>query len=343
MKTIEYISPTRVNMWRRDPEQFYLKYLSDAAKDLPKDPQTQPMAIGSAFDAYCKSFLHNELCEHHKQTPDERFNIDNIFNAQVEEPLRDWAKDHGTYIFEQYRSSGALYDLLLEIKRTPTPESVRFEFEVKGAVSGVREAMSTKIGNVILLGKPDMSFTNHEGHQVILDWKVNGYCSPNPASPMTGYVRMRAAGRHEYGSHKQARITMYNGMKINFIHKLNDLNKDWATQLAIYSWLMGNPVGGDAIFAIDQVVCSPNPTVGGLPQLRFAEHRLLIDGEWQVQLFREICNMWDVITSDHIFRDMSYEESKARCAILDEMAEASGDDSPDFSMGSSNTPNYYRR
>lgn len=319
MREIEYLSPSRINLWARDKETFFVRYLADAPR--LNEPQTRPMAIGSAFDAQCKSYLHKELAAHHNTEVDERFILENIFAAQVDPDLHEWAKPHSEYVLEQYKSSGALYDLLFEIKKNKeASQHVRFEFEVKGAVMGEREGVTKTIGNVTLLGKPDMAFINEEGHQVILDWKVSGYCSPRTTSPMPGYLRLRSGGRNEFGAHKNALPIVYKGTKINGVTTLDQCNKEWATQLAVYSWLMGNPIGGDAIFAIDQVVCSQNPSNSGLPVLRFAEHRLLIDASFQRLLWNKICEMWDVVRSDHIFRDVSYEESKQRCHILTEFA-----------------------
>ena len=57
MRMPEYLSPTSLNVWKRDQEQFYLQYLAE--KRPPREPQTQPMAVGAAFDAYVKSYLYN--------------------------------------------------------------------------------------------------------------------------------------------------------------------------------------------------------------------------------------------------------------------------------------------
>ncbi len=305
---LEYLSPTSLGIYYEDPERFYRQYMS--VNKMPRDPQTQPMSIGSAFDAYVKSYLHECL---YGKNNDPKFAFDAIFNAQVEEHNRKWARDHGKYCFEQYKSSGALADLMLELSNG---SDQRFEFEVRGTVNGYREGNSVEIAGVTLLGKPDVSFITSEGAHVILDFKVNGYCSK--ASPAPGYVRMRGAGRTNFGHHKNAFPMKENGILINVASTLETIKEDWANQLAIYGWLCGQPVGSDFIVAIDQLACVSSSV--GLPTIRVAEHRIKISPEHQMKVFNRCCELWDIVHSDHFFRDMSLEDSIARCQLLDAMS-----------------------
>jgi hypothetical protein len=311
MRKIEYLSPSSIGVFNHDPREFYLRYLSD---DRPERmPQTQPMSIGSAFDAFVKSHLHISLFG---VDNDPKYALDALFEAQVEEQHRDWARQHGAYVFDQYRQTGALADLMLELKKAQSP---RFEFEVRGAVHGYREGVQAKIANVTFLGKPDVSFVSAEGRLIILDFKVNGYCSQTTSSPMGGYVRMRAAGKTNFGQHKDCKPMMIDGMLINTDRYLEDYNKTWAAQLAIYGWLCGNPVGKTAIVAIDQISCSPG---GVLPSIRVAEHRIQIGASFQQKLFDRACEIWEIVHSDHFFRNMSKAESQACCQALDGHAAA---------------------
>ena len=59
MKTIQYLSPSSIAKYKDNPDEFYMNYLSDKAP--PRFPQTEPMAVGSSFDAYVKSYLHQQL------------------------------------------------------------------------------------------------------------------------------------------------------------------------------------------------------------------------------------------------------------------------------------------
>lgn len=312
MKTPQYLSPTGLSKWKEDQTQFYLNYLSDNRP--PRYPQTNAMAIGSSFDAYCKSYLHERLFG---AGNDPRYSFEALYEAQVESQWRDWALDHGKYVFEQYKSCGAMADLMTELRQAEgTP---RFEFEVKGAVNGYREPVSKKLGEVVLLGKPDVHFINAQGAHVIIDWKVNGYCSRNPPSPMPGYLRMRSANKTQHGMHKNCQPMSHKGVQINIATHLDYLNEDWGRQLTIYAWLMGEPIGSDFIVGIDQIVC--DATRGQLPSIRVAEHRLTTSKKYQESLFTYACEVWEIIHSDWIFRDMTREESQGRCVGLDTIKE----------------------
>jgi hypothetical protein len=315
MRSIEYLSPSAIAKFEEGVEGYYLQYLANDRP--PRDEQNQAMSIGSSFDAYCKSYFHEKLFG--KQHSDSnRFQFDTIFEAQVEEQHRDWARIHGKHAFEQYRSSGALLNLLTELQASKTDP--RFEFDVRGAINGYRDGLQTKLGEVVLLGKPDAAFTNRDGNHIILDWKVNGWCSNYPVSPMPGYINLRDSSGKNYGSHKNCSPYELGSMTINIGTFLEHHKEDWARQLAIYSWLVGEPIGSDFICAIDQLVCKPQ--AGGIPAVRVAEHRLRVHANYQYKVFDRACEIWEIVHSNHIFRDMTLEDSQDRCALLDLRAEA---------------------
>jgi hypothetical protein len=320
MKSVSHISPSGLARWLGSEEEYYTQYLSDDRPD--REPQNSPMAIGSAFDAYCKSYLHEKLFG---VGNDPKYALDAIFEAQVEPQCRDLAKRNGKYVFEQYQSSGALSDLMLDLsKANGTP---RFEFEVSGAINGYREGRQEEMGEVIILGKPDVSYVNQNGKHIILDWKVNGYYSQYPPSPMKGYIRMRSAGKTNHGMHKEANVMMVDGVMINVTHYLETLNEEWATQLASYCWLCGDAVGSHLTVQIHQIVCNAQKSI--LPSIRVAEHSLRISPNYQLKVFNQYCELWDRVHSDHYFRSMTKQESQLRCQMLDGMANAiRGDGSP---------------
>lgn len=310
MKKIEYLSPSSISLFYENLSEFYMKYLSDNRP--PKIPQTQPMSIGSGFDAYVKSFLHEALVG-----KDPRFELTTIFEAQVEPQNRDFAWKGGAYCFMQYRRSGALADLMLELQGSvSTP---RFEIEVKGVVNGYREGISQTVNGVLLLGKPDLFYINKDGANVIHDWKVNGFCSKYNVSPMQGYVRLRSEDGQNKGQHKNAHLIPFKGMCINGGAMLEDFNADWARQLAIYAWLCGEDVGADFIVSVDQIVCKPSAAVD-MPDLRFAAHRLRTSAGFQKVVYDQAHHAWDICHSNHIFRDLSVAESEEKCKLLDTTA-----------------------
>jgi hypothetical protein len=107
---------------------------------------------------------------------------------------------------------------------------------------------------------------------------------------------------------------------VNLNKRLEEIDVDWAGQLAIYGWLCGEEVGNEFITCIDQLVCKPT---GGFPEVRVAEHRTWVSREFQLDYLRKAKELWDIISSDHIIRELSFEESAQRCATLDRVAEHS--------------------
>lgn len=300
---LEYLSPTSIQDFLKDRKEFYLQRLAEARP--PRFPQTQPMSIGSAFDAYVKSYLHEIL---YGKGFDPKFELETLFTTQVEPHNRDWARVHGPVAFEYYKNSGALVDLLMDLKRAKG--TIHFESEIRGDVGGVT-----------LLGKPDCYYINRLDHPVILDWKVNGWCGGSNTSPKPGYVRCRGCDVNGNASitHKNAVIDDRGGVRLNVGTTLDVVEKTWAAQLSIYSWLYGEPVGGEFICAIDQIACDGSKG-GAFPICRVAEHRLLCNSKFQTELLSQAQYIWGVLKSGHIFDDLPRDESDAMCASLEESA-----------------------
>ncbi len=309
MRKPQHLSPTSISLFYSNLTEFYMNYLSD--NKPPRMLQTQPMSIGSSFDAYIKAHLHEVLFG---KGADPKFDLQTLFEAQVEPHNRDWAWDAGEHAFYEYKRSGALSDLMLELQGSIS--APRFEMEVKGVIDGVKEGVTRDIGEVPLLGKPDLFYVNKAGANVIHDWKVNGYCSKYNTSPMQGYVRLRTEGMNK-GQHKNAQLLPFKGLMINATSALEDFNVDWARQLAIYAWLCGQDIGGDFVVSVDQLVCKPTTTT---PDIRVAEHRIKIRPKFQWDVFSKAQYIWEVINSNHVFRDMTLEDSQRKCAALDRTA-----------------------
>ena len=314
MRQVDYLSPSAISCYQESPTEYYKRYLCENRPE--REPQNQPMAIGSAFDAFVKSYLHEKLFG----VKEGKYELQTIFEAQVDAKMRDWAYQNGKYVFEQYKQSGVLTDLMELLENSSEP---RFEFEVRGAVHGYREGIEGKFGEVTLLGKPDVDFVTKDGVHVILDFKVNGYCANYAKSPAPYYLKMRSAGRTNHGMHAKCRPVLFNGMEVNMACGLEYIDSSWAQQLAIYGWLCGEPVASQFVTVIHQVVC--NPTKGGLPSLRFAEHVNLISKSFQQEVFDRAVDLWELVHSDHFFKDMSKEESDSRCELLEGYALAMKD------------------
>lgn len=309
MRQLKYLSPTSLGIYVTDKVKFYLLYLSETK--MKRDPQTEPMAIGSSFDAYVKNYLYEKLFG---KDHDPKYELRTLFEAQVESQNRDKAWVAGKYVFEEYKKAGSLTSLMTELNASVT--TPRFEFDLFGVVSHQREGAEIQLSDVPLLGKPDVFYTNAQGARVIHDWKVNGFYSKTGASPMQGYVRLREAGK-PYSTHKHAFPMMWKGLMINQAQTFEMADTSWAAQLAIYMWLCGEEVGSeDCVGSIDQIVCRPSST-GVFPTIRIAEHRSKVSRSFQLDLFNKAQEAWHTINSGHYFTELTREDSEQRCKNLD--------------------------
>jgi hypothetical protein len=297
MRYPRFISPSALSRYQKDAEDYYLQYLAE--NPPPREGQTQAMSIGSSFDAYVKSYLFEKIMGR----MDPQFELQTIFETQVEEHNRSWAWDAGQYAFDCYRESGALADLLLELEQASGEP--RFEFTVEATID-----------NVPLLGKPDVWYIDKYNNPIILDFKVNGFCSKYPVSPKRGYVRLRGPGNNQDGEHSKAQVSKVNNFKINIAEFFEAIDESWAQQLATYAWLCGAEVGSFFIVAIDQLCCKPN---GEYPTIRVAEHRCQIGPAFQNKVLDGYKKLWSLIKSDpfHFFEEKSLSDSKKRCEALD--------------------------
>jgi len=320
MRYPKSLSPSALFLWESDREEYYIKYLSDNRSSW--DAQSQPASVGSAFDAYVKAHLHKDLFGH---DGDGEYDVEQLLETQVEEQCRAWARRAGLYAFERYFACGCYQELRAELEKSEEPP--RFEFKLTGDVQGIP-----------LVGKPDLWYKL--GVHVIYDWKVEGFCSKSAVSPKKFYKSCRdtwvpgdlikaTRGGGEAKPHKKYVEVEHHGQKIGQ-HWLEETNRKWADQIAIYSWLMGMQVGDEeTITGIDQLCCKPTPVEEGdqWPLIRVAQHRCRISTSHQEALMARLHDCWDTIHSGHIFSDMTEEESKARCEVLD--MEAPELDDPD--------------
>lgn len=295
MREVNYLSPTSIQAWIEDRETFYLNYLAENRP--PRTLQTQPMSIGSAFDAYVKAALYKEL----KIGKDPTYSFEALFETQVEEHNRDWARVHGKHAFDSYVKLGA-YESILEA--LAASEIVpRFESTVQAKVDGID-----------FLGKPDVIY-QRDGHLIILDWKVNGYCSKYPCTPYPGYTLIRG-GRNSGQAHKDAQIVEKGGIRINTARYLEESNLGWARQLSIYAWVLGAEVGSEFVVGIDQLACKAN---GEFSEIRVAEHRAHVSAKFQHEILKAAKEIHEAIAKDHIFNDFSPAEDKKRRSALDKL------------------------
>jgi len=306
MRMPDRLSPSALGKWESDREAFYVHYLASTKPIY--EPQTEAMAVGSAFDAYVKAALHKDLFG---EGSDPAYELDALMESQVEEHVRDWARTAGRHVFNCYKYTGAYDELLVELGQAGEPP--QFEFDATGEVGGVP-----------LKGKPDCRFIHASGAHVMLDWKVSGYCSKRTTSPKKLYAMVRDGqdmlkpSRNNGNPHKDYKPKFFKGLTIGS-HYLEEANKDWADQLAIYGWMAGEEPGTvDMVARIDQITAKP---ADPMPLLRVANQRARISQGWQLDLVKRLQDCWRTICSGHIFTDRTREESDARCEVLDMVVE----------------------
>ena len=299
---------------------FFEQYLSPVRTKRP--PQFDFMAMGSALDAYVKSAIHTAV-HGENATKGTMYEFETLFEAQVEPHVRDIVLSRSTDLWNQYVESGAYGSLLTDIVQSPyAPE---MEFTAKGDVEGVP-----------LLGKPDLRYITKEGIHVISDWKVNGSMSKTGASPTQGFKICRDNYKsNTHGKPFKARRLKtdqpdkvykdydpfdFKGLEINRRY-LDEYSPDWATQLAIYSWLLGEPIGGeDYVIRMEQIACRPVKSQP-LPRAKFATHMSRIGKDFQIEVLTRVKMCWETILSGHIFTDVNRERSDEICDQLVEKAQ----------------------
>lgn len=303
MRTPTYLSYSSFSLFEKNVEEAYLKSLAD--KRPPKMPQEKPASIGSAFDAFVKSALHEAL---YGKNFDPKYTLDALLESQVESHNRDWARVEGQYVFDCYKIAGR-YDVLLELLKKSI-EPPRMEFDVK-----------CELGGVPFLGKPDLRFVLPGPVNVTHDFKVNGYCGKSSTSPNKGYMicmdgfKAAKQNKSDGQAHKQFVPLDFHGLTID-AGAIEDCSTDWADQLSLYAWALGEKVGDQStVISVDQIVAKPLKE--GRPALRVASYRARVRKSYQEHLLVRFKKCWEIIQSGHIFRDMTREESDLRCKMLD--------------------------
>jgi hypothetical protein len=189
-------------------------------------------------------------------------------------------------------------------------EPPRFEF-----------AVEAPIGGVPFLGKPDCRWSTPGGVSIVHDWKVSGYCSKYTTSPHKSYMMCRDGfvGKQSksHGKEHNAFLAKQHGDIVINTSYLEAANPAWADQLSLYGWALGEPIGGETVLSIHQIVAKPGEDK---PPLRVAAYRALVSPEYQRTLLERLQRCWNAITTGHIFLDISREDSDARCAVLDDAA-----------------------
>lgn len=297
MKTIKALSPSSLAKWENQREEFYTRYLSDVRTE--RSPQINYMAVGSAFDAFVKSQIYSDVFGVSEGSP---FDRQMLFEKQVESHLRDEVWEMANFLFEYYRKVGAYNALILDILQSPyAPE---MEFKVNCVVNGVP-----------IMGYPDLRYVTKQFVHVIGDWKVNGSYSKHGVSPVQGFKIARNTKQESV--HIKYIPKMFKDVEINS-NSLNNFDADWATQLTMYAWCLGEEPGNeDYVIRMEQLACRPGGVRNAGLQVKCATHMSQIDGRFQLGVMKRLMDCWTSIQRGHIFTDLTLEESQEHCELID--------------------------
>ncbi len=285
---VKYLSYSAFTLFEKDPEKYYLRYM--APNKPPRDPQNHHMAVGSAIDAFIKAELYSRLIG----KGDPAFGKQALFETQVEAPQRDMAWKAGTVLYNVYEKLGGMTNLLDHMKGCIGEP--KFEKEVVGPVE-----------SVTLLGRPDVHYIHRQGKRAVHDFKAQGYWAQTKAQAKPGYLRILPGGK----ASRDCMPGYHHGIEINLSKQMQRVHLEWAEQLSMYAWILGEEVGGDYVLTIDHFCCDQQ---GG--EHRLAWYASICGSQWQREFFDRIKNAWEHIQRGHVFIHVSRAENDAKCAAL---------------------------
>lgn len=257
IKTPDYLSPTGFLEWERCPMKFYLKRLSGLP--WPEVTQGRPAAVGSSFDAH----VCNKIAIDLGLGDSEEYQLGNLLKSSISVNDQE-AIDLGAKLFYLYVNIGC-YDRLM-----------------KEGISDVhpkaKKILSIKDQEILWYCKPDVS--KHNG--TVCEFKVNGAFSTSGQSPKPGYERC-----------------YFDNGEVKFAHSrsmdpLEEIDKDWATQLTVYNWMNVGILPFRPLEAmIEQVSLRPG-------RIAFASFRLSISAKFQQDLWNRAYGAWKRMHSGDI-------------------------------------------
>jgi hypothetical protein len=306
MRTREYLSPLQLSRWEKEPERYYLEYLADTK--VGREPQTLPMAVGSAFDVFVKSSLQRRFGRGYIPGTEAEIMLKQVENELYRKELME---EIAPKLLTGYQVSGAYASICGLVGDVTTLE---MEYDGKGQLWGIPWVF-----------KPDFLCRTVGSFPVVIDWKVNGYCSNSNTSPEAGYLRCTDGwqggvhSRDNGATHKLFQPMKFGDILVNGNSSMYEVGQgtrsDWNTQLTIYGlgyWGVDAP---PMVVGIDQLACKTVEGIGRVP--RIAQHRWLVTRA-SVQAVKErVERMWEAINSDWVFRFMTKDESRARCDELE--------------------------
>lgn len=260
-RPLQYISPSTFNMLRQCELAAY--YHKMAPEELPRQPQTEQMAMGSAFDSHVKAAII-----HHYGWKEQSLAL--LLNSV--DPTMLHMIEYSKAVFDMYAASGALADL--------------FKIGIRTVESESKREMRNENGDLdfVLFGYPDAELNppNSEyAYGVPSDWKVGGWQAAKPRSPKPGYFSYLIQDKenpskfYEKGPHKDCGMPM------------EDIDGDWGIQLLMYSWFQSGYVKGlNPWVRLEQVLINPDWTVN------VARYQTTISAAFSDEIYNKCKEIW---------------------------------------------------
>jgi len=292
---MDRLSYSGFNSFWNYPQEFALRYLMPVP--VPRTKTTKPMCIGTGFDAWVKFHLNKDL----------DLGLDHLTyelqTTNIPDDLRIWTEQEGHGLFKLYKEQGAYGDLLTLLEGA---DAVIMEEHFERLLD-LGEGRSIK-----LHGYPDLVFLKWD-RWFVIDWKVNGFCSKWGVSPAPGFWRSRPSDKH----HKTYSKGMVGDFEFNDAKCFSNWHKDWPTQLLFYHWMVNQKPLDRLYVGVEQLACSPKG-------IRSVSHRGALSPHFELEVKEKLIKFLTAIEKDHIFTDLTLEQSQEKMQELTSMAEAFG-------------------
>lgn len=285
---VDYISPTSLKLFLSDPVAFYMQYVLKCKREAFPAEMQRAMDVGTVFDSLCKRTIADAYGVRCADTA-----------AKITD---DAVRRRGEYLYKIYCDTGAMADLMLELKAPAF--DIKLEFDIQG---GSIERNGTVVP---LRGIPDLSFRSADGRSIVGDFKTRGAFAENRISPTKGYRKYRPWPATPSASrYKEYFATVIDGIECNLSIGFADANRDWAIASVFYYALLGEDTGRPLVGFVEEV------TPWGVSSLR-----LPISKEFQTWVWDSVFDLWERLTSGWFFKDKTWEESCAICESLEKMS-----------------------
>jgi len=210
-KIPQYLSPSALMASENMPNSFYLNRLIH--NKMVREPQSLAAAVGSAFDFLIKSELILTQFTNKKHL------------------LVDIKKGIETNQDEAFTAGKIALNAYTKVIDLNIFHDVEIHKQVE-------------IDGIPIMGKLDASISNPSiKYSFPFDWKVMGYTSKNPISPLPFYKRIWK-GIRPLPCHKEY------SKGIPF----ENINDKWALQLCTYGWMLGIPFSIEFPVYIDVIL-----------------------------------------------------------------------------------------